>query len=234
MASAASTITVRCTDGFTHTVDGSAAAAASRRLEAIATGTSVPSAASRLLHTTDSRTTVTHQDAVTVPCELLGGVLAGYDSDRSNLRLCSDSFVHRWQCQSACGADDVYLKAQRLANARDPPVSREAAVMRWLHQTHPALAAETLPIPKVLAEVTEGGAGFLATAALSGISSHDLVTRDAPHDAIAATVRSNAAALRRLHDGVDIAGCPFQCGVASEIAAGRARLRAKVLPEDEW
>ena len=29
MASAASTITVRCTDGFTHTVDGSAAAAAS-------------------------------------------------------------------------------------------------------------------------------------------------------------------------------------------------------------
>eukprot|EP01043_Picozoa_sp_COSAG02_P053847 COSAG02_NODE_6006_length_3880_cov_2.898440_2_plen_317_part_00 len=177
-------------------------------------------------------------DGVVIPLELLEGVLTGYRSDRCNLRLCSDSFVYRWQIASPAPADighpDIYVKAQRLANKRDPAVSREAAVMRWLHETHPSVAANTLPVPKVLVEVAEGGAGFVATEALSGTSSHTLVTRSSSRNAIVATVRSNARALRRLHDSVDTARCPFQCDIASEIAAARGRLCAQILPLDEW
>ena len=238
MTTASTTTVVRCSDGFTHTVESSLAATSSRRIKALCSGTSVPTG-SRLLHTAGN-TSVTQHDAVVLPLELLEGVLAGYRSDRCNLRLCSDSYVYRWQSSStpapAPGVSRavIYVKAQRLANRRDPPVSREAAVMRWLHETHPSVATKVLPVPKVLAEVTEGGADFLASEALPGTSSHILVTRTSPRNAIVAAVRSNAKALRQLHDSVDTADCPFQCGIASEIAAARERLRAQVLPLDEW
>ena len=239
MTTASTTTVVRCSDGFTHTVESSVEATARRRIKAVCSGTSVPSSGSRLLHTVGN-TSVTQHDAVVLPLELLEGVLAGYRSDRCNLRLCSDSYVYRWwppattTAAPAVRRADIYVKAQRLANMRDPPVSREAAVMRWLHETHPTVATEMLPVPKVLAEVTEGGADFVATEALGGASSHTLVTRGSSRNAVAAAVRSNATALRQLHDSVDTAGCPFQCGIASEIAAARERLRARVLPLDEW
>ena len=240
MITASTTTVVRCSDGFTHTVESSVATTARRRIKAVCSGTSVPSSGSRLLHIVGN-TSVTQHDAVVLPLELLEGVLAGYRSDRCNLRLCSDSYVYRWwpapattPAAPAVRRADIYVKAQRLANMRDPPVSREAAVMRWLHSTHPTVATEVLPVPKVLAEVTEGGADFVATEALGGASSHTLVTRGSSRNAVVAAVRSNATALRQLHDSVDTAGCPFQCGIASEIAAARERLRAQVLPLDEW
>lgn len=237
MTASSTTLVVRCTDGFTHTVHSSPAATARRRLEAVAAGASVPlsGASPRLLHVVGA-TSISQQDPVVIPRELIDGVLAGYVSDWRNLRLCSDSFVYRWHASSSSQRTraDIYVKAQRLANARDPPVSREAGIMGWLHKTHQTLVTETLPVPKVLAEVTQGGAGFIATQALIGRSSHTLVKQDSPRDEIAATVRSNAAALRRLHDSVKIADCPYQCDVASEIAAARQRLRARALPLDEW
>ena len=204
----------------------------------MAAGASLPlsGASPRLLHSVGG-TSISQQDAVVIPCELMDGVLAGYVTDWCNLRLCSDSFVYRWHASSSSShrmGADIYVKAQRLANARDPPVSREAEIMRWLHKTHQTLATETLPVPKVLAEVTQGGAGFIATQALIGSNSHTRVKQDSPRDEVAATVRSNAIALRRLHDSVKIADCPFQCDVASEIAAARQRLRARALPLDEW
>eukprot|EP01043_Picozoa_sp_COSAG02_P053848 COSAG02_NODE_6006_length_3880_cov_2.898440_3_plen_85_part_00 len=50
MATATTTTTVHCSDGFIHTVESSPAATARRRLEAVLAGTSVPSGP-RLLHT---------------------------------------------------------------------------------------------------------------------------------------------------------------------------------------
>ena len=225
-------ITVRCADGFTHSassLDGRGRC-------------SVPPADARAVHAWRSGS-LSQTDAVIVPSELLGGALANYVSDRVNLHLCSDSFVFRWRPTAPAAGGERFTKAQALANRRDPPVSREAAVLRWLHDTHPELATTTVPAPKVVGEVTEGGAGFLLTEGLAGRSYGDLqstayqdllastgpMSKQAEQDAISRVVRSNAVALRRLHDSVSIAGCPFIADIPSELAVARARLRAGVL-----
>ena len=234
-----STVVVTCPDGFTHTI--------SDRAEPLAGVGAVPAhgaADARVIHRTETgRTVVMQRDALILPQRWLSGPLRDYCTDRKNLRLCSESFVFRWQRQSDA-ADDLFTKAQSLDNARDPPVLREAAVLRWLHQTYPELASSALPVPRVVADIEEGGAGFLLTESVPGRSYGDLtktasedliasspsfLSPDAANNAIASCVRANAAALRRLHDEVSIENCPFECGIASEIAAARARLRAGVL-----
>eukprot|EP01046_Picozoa_sp_COSAG06_P061073 COSAG06_NODE_13249_length_1278_cov_1.192536_1_plen_138_part_01 len=136
-----STVVVRCADGFTHTV---APAAASGR-------SGVPPTSAVVLHDTGHGTVVTQRDALVVPERWLRGPLRGYHSDRRNLHLCSESFVFRWQrtgagvgSRAGDPTDDLFLKAQSLDNVRDPPVSREADVLRYLHETHPDLAASAV------------------------------------------------------------------------------------------
>jgi hypothetical protein len=239
-----STVVVRCADGFTHTI--APAAASGRR--------GVPPTSAIVLHDTGQGTVVTQHEALVVPERWLRGPLRGYHSDRRNLHLCSESFVFRWQRTGAGDGgralaargdltDDLFLKAQSLDNVRDPPVSREADVLRYLHETHPDLAASGVPVPRVVSELTEAGAGYLLTEGLRGRSYGDLsktaredflastpaLSQDAATDAIASCVRANALALRQLHDEISIEGCPFQCGIASEIAAARARLQAGAL-----
>ena len=227
------TVVVTCPDGFTHTVPDRAAVVGA-----------VPAADARVIHRTATlRTVVMQHDTLVLPQQWLSEHLRDYRSDRKNLHLCSESFVFRWQHQSGA-AYELCTKAQSVDNLRDPPVSREAAVLRWLHQTHPELASSTLPVPRVVADTEEGGAGFLLTASVPGRSYGDLtktasedliassrsfLSQDAVNDAIASCVRANAAALRHLHDEVSIENCPFECGIASEIAAARDRLHAGVL-----
>lgn len=102
------------------------------------------------------------------------------------------------------GAGHAYLKAQRPGIDWDPEAER--ARLDWL--------SGRVPAPDVLSHGRHGELRWLLTSGLPGRSAVDRPWRDRPQVAVPELGR----ALRRFHDTVPVAGCPFDWSVETRVA----------------
>jgi kanamycin kinase len=102
---------------------------------------------------------------------------------------------------------------------RLPP---EAERMRW--------AAVYVRVPEVIDGGHDAAGAWLSTRALPGESAVAERWRANPD----VVVRAIGAGLRRLHDGLPVAGCPFSWSVDTRIAGAERRHRAADLDPSQW
>ena len=102
------------------------------------------------------------------------------------------------------GTGRAYLKAQVPGLDWDPDAER--ARLAWL--------AGQVPAPTVLDHGRRGEVFWLLTSGLPGRSAVDVPWRHRPEVAVPAL----GAALRRFHDIVQVAGCPFDWSIATRVA----------------
>ncbi|MET3722526.1 APH(3') family aminoglycoside O-phosphotransferase [Sphingomonas trueperi] len=119
------------------------------------------------------------------------------------------------------GQEDLYLKiagAETLSDLVD-----EMARLRWL--------GGYLPVPPLHGFGLESGGGWMLTGRLPGRTAYQLLEEDpAAAPALAASL---ARFLRRLH-AIPVERCPFNAGHALRLAAGRDRMEAGLVEEDEF
>lgn len=99
-------------------------------------------------------------------------------------------------------------------------LSAEVWRLRW--------AEPHTPVPRVLDSGQDGDGQWLVTAALPGSSAVAPRWIADPHTAVAGLGRG----LRRLHDALPVADCPFDWGIEGRVAD--ANRRAEDLHPDEW
>lgn len=86
-------------------------------------------------------------------------------------------------------------------------LAQEAERLRW--------AGRFSPVPRVLAVGEDASGAWLVTAALAGRSAVESPWRDRP----ATAARAIGAGLRRLHEALPVAGCPWSWSVGERLAA---------------
>lgn len=102
------------------------------------------------------------------------------------------------------GDGEAFLKAQKPGPDWDPDAERVR--LEWV--------AGFVPAPIVLSQGVHGGLHWLLTAGLSGRSAVDAAWRARPEVAVPALGRG----LRRFHDSVPVAACPFSWSVEHRVA----------------
>jgi aminoglycoside 3'-phosphotransferase-2 len=123
------------------------------------------------------------------------------------------------------GRVDAVVKRTAPADEADPWAGgavAEAERLRWL--------AGRAAVPEVRAvHVDADGAGWLLTGALPGTDATDV----AHHGDVERLVAAVGRGLRRFHDEVPVAACPFDTRLEVRLAAARARIAAgRVDPDD--
>lgn len=117
------------------------------------------------------------------------------------------------------GALPLFVKVEIESPLAEAP--GEAARLRWL-------AAQDVPCPGLLGNLSEDGLRWLLMTAVPG---RDLAS--SPDIDPAAVVELVAAALRDLHDrGTD--GCPFDHSLDARLQLARARMEAGRVDEDDF
>lgn len=101
-------------------------------------------------------------------------------------------------------------------------LGREAVRLRW--------AARFLPVPEPLDGGSDESGSWLLTRAIAGRNAVDPRWLADPATAAAAL----GSGLRRLHEALPVAGCPFSWHAEDRIAAVRQRAAAGLLDPAEW
>jgi len=145
-------------------------------------------------------------DALTIPRKVLD--LAGTDTIEIVWRNERGGLTFRSRGESG----ERYIKWQPSAGLspterEDVNLVSESEKLRW--------AGQFAPVPRVLECGEESDAVWLVTEAIDAISAVD----QRWHDKAETAVRAIAAGLRRLHDALPVASCPFrQTWLGSEVA----------------
>lgn len=113
--------------------------------------------------------------------------------------------------------DEAYVKWAPAGSGLD--LSAEAERLRWAGR-------HGVRVPRVLGSGSDGDGAWLLTAALPGRSAVDAPGRSDPRRAAAAI----GVLLRRVHDTLPVADCPFSWSVASRLA--RAGLDPAAFPAE--
>jgi kanamycin kinase len=116
--------------------------------------------------------------------------------------------------------DRVFLKWSPRSTGID--LAGEAARMRW--------AAPWTPVPRVVADGDDDEATWMVTKALPGTMAVADRWKADPGTAVTAIGRG----LRRLHDEVPVAGCPFSWSVEDRLADARRRAAAGRIDPARW
>jgi len=118
------------------------------------------------------------------------------------------------------GAGDRYVKWTPSGSGID--LGREAARLAW--------AAPYLPVPRLLDQGGNEYGSWLVTRAIAGTNAVDPHWQDQP----ALVAAALGGGLRRLHDTLPVAQCPFSWSAAERRAAILERARLGLLDPAEW
>ncbi|GAA3025983.1 aminoglycoside 3'-phosphotransferase [Kitasatospora albolonga] len=117
-------------------------------------------------------------------------------------------------------AERTFVKWNPAGNTID--LSAEAARLTW--------AAKYATVPRVLEQGADEGGSWLVTEGLPGSSAEDEHWRRRPEQA----VRALGAGLRRLHEALPVADCPFDWSVPTRLASVHARVAAGLVEPACW
>jgi kanamycin kinase len=130
----------------------------------------------------------------------------------------------RFGCVYRLTAPDARVQFLKLSSGpRGPALEREAQRLRW--------AGSYLAVPEVVASGREGGVDWLITSGLPGRDgvSPELLAK--PEALVAALARG----LRRFHDALPVAACPFDLRLDAALEQVRRRAdEGLIVPEEDF